>query len=283
MKKKEYNRVDYSTLIPKEHRLLPGKVAEFRLLGIKQDKVNPGKWVMPNVKGVPREDRIVTKDGSVEWIAPVKNYDHEDNPVMHEIMFTRSGSGRLYFNGSNPDDVDQFNYLYAANWNATNKNRDKSKTALYEFIDKKAKAQAELESMNDQMKAVQFLSKMKDEDITEIATSRGWVEDDFEVMKAKVWKFAMDSPSDFLAVSKSPSREVESVVNRALKRSKIRFVARDRKFTYTGNDETILIVPQKDKKNATGYLVAWLMKDEQGRVVYDHIQKLLATETIEME
>lgn len=143
--------------------ILPKENVTYRILGIKPDKLNPGKFKIPASVRIPARDTIIDKgDGKQKVIECIKSatvvLDELGRPKtinrLMEIVFYKTGQGLIVINPKTNADIILYNYMEICNYNKSNPNRDTSIKALFERIDLKADAQRDIDKAKEVVEAI---------------------------------------------------------------------------------------------------------------------------------
>lgn len=268
---KMYNAVSPALL--KQTMLKPGEQAVYRVEGIVQDPMNPGKWAIPAAKNVPPIDQIWDEEKQ-EYvdIAAVRNVDAEGVHMFHEIWFQGQQAGHLILRGGSAIDQEIHSYLSLCNYNGSNPNRDTSKEIYFTLVDEQAKSEKERKVRNLKREALNVSADLTAEDVRNYIAAMG--ADDsrpLEVLRNELETMADNDPKGFLELVANKQAVMKATLNRALKKGVIKFDEEQAKFSWP-NGEAITIVARTTGGDAVEELVAFCVSSAKGEKVYQTIQ-----------
>jgi len=93
MKASEYNQFSATM----QRKLKPDERATYRILNVREDPDNYGKFLMPAAYQIRSTDVVYDKTkGDFVTIAAIDRVDNDGNPVFLNIVFTASNLGFLF-------------------------------------------------------------------------------------------------------------------------------------------------------------------------------------------
>lgn len=270
----EFNKVSDKLL--NQHKLKPGQVKEFRVVGIKPDPHNTGRFLIPSSSNVPVRDIIYDPylDDNVE-IASIKTVNPDGTVVYDEIVFDASTGGRIFLNGSKPQDRSRYQYLMLSNYNLSNPNRDPSKLAIFEFFEPEEEARKRSVRRKNLKEAFNIIENLNSADLRDYADYLGLGEglSDTEI-KDYLEAQAEKNPESILDNVTRNDDAVRSKVKRAINRGVIKWFKKGKSFHWAKSDQEIFATPKEG--SALDHFVAWLLDDPEGKLAMDDIEKALS-------
>lgn len=215
MEAKLYNQLSQSL----ERKLKRNERAVYRVLNVRQDPDNYGKFLIPAALQIPSTDTIYDKDkDDYVPIAFIERTKIDGSAVFGDIIFTGQNMGYLFLNGGNASHQKIYQYIEVCNFNASNPNRDTSVEALFERIDSKKEAINERAMRKLIVKAVNLALEFDDKRAVEIAAALGIEGESIEETRNALEDYAGDNPEEFLEVAERASVEVEKLLKDAIKK-----------------------------------------------------------------
>lgn len=215
MEAKLYNKLSPSL----ERKLKRDERAVYRVLNVRQDPDNWGKFLIPAALQIPSTDTVYDKEiDDYVPIAFIERTKIDGSAIFGDIVFTGSNMGYLFLNGKNSTHQKMYQYIELCNYNASNPNRDTTVEALFERIDSKKDAINEREMRKLIVKAVNFALSLDDKRAVEIAAALGIDAESIEETRNALEDYAGENPEEFLEVAERATVEVEKMLKDAVKK-----------------------------------------------------------------
>ncbi len=255
MKASEYNQ--FSATMKKS--LKPDERATYRILNVRPDHDNPGKFLMPSAYQISPTDIVYDKmKGDFVTIAAIERQDNEGNPVFLNIVFTAANMGYLFLNGSNPIHQKIYQYLELSNHNESNKDRNQENEAIFYRVDTKKEAMEERQMRKLIVKAVNMALDLDDKKAKEVALALGIDAESLEEIRNMLEDYAGDEPEEFMLVVERSSLESESVLKEAIKQGIIKNNVQESMFQWAETEKEIYKYKKSAGKNYVKELAEYL-------------------------
>lgn len=215
---------DFNLLSEKMIRKLkPDERAIYRVLNVRPDPDNAGKFLMPSALQIRSTDVILDK-GTNEFvpIAAIERTDIDGNPSFINIVFNASNMGYLFLNGNNPIHQKIYQYVELCNWNASNPDRNQEEEALFSRINAQKEAKDERNLRKLIVKAVNLALELDDKKAREVALALGIDADSNDELRNELEDYAGDNPEEFLDVVERASLANETALKDAVKKNIIK-------------------------------------------------------------
>jgi DNA-dependent RNA polymerase auxiliary subunit epsilon len=218
---------DFNNLSDKMIRkLAPNERAIYRVLNVRPDPDNPGKFLMPSALQIRPIDTILDK-GTNEFvtIAAIERTDIDGNPSFISIVFTAANMGYLFLNGNNPVHQKIYQFLELCNYNESNPDRikdDPEIEVLFSRIDAQKEAKTERNLRKLIVKAVNLALDLDDKKAKEVALALGIDAESNDELRNELEDYAGDYPEEFLEVVERASLANESALKDAVKKNIIK-------------------------------------------------------------
>jgi DNA-dependent RNA polymerase auxiliary subunit epsilon len=215
---------DFNLLSEKMVRKLkPNERATYRVLNVRPDPDNPGRFLMPAALQIPSTDIIYDK-GKEDFvpIAAIERTDLEGNPVFINIVFTASNAGYLFLNGSNAVHQKIYQYIEICNYNESNPDRNEEFETFFSRIDAVKEAKTERNLRKLIVKAVNLALDLDDTKAREVALALGIDAESTEELRNELEDYAGDYPEEFLEVVERASLANETALKDAVKKNIIK-------------------------------------------------------------
>ena len=218
---------DFNNLSDKMIRkLAPNERAIYRVLNVRPDPDNPGKFLMPSALQIRPIDTILDK-GTNEFvtIAAIERTDIDGNPSFISIVFTAANMGYLFLNGNNPVHQKIYQFLELCNYNESNPDRikdDPEIEVLFSRIDAQKEAKTERNLRKLIVKAVNLALDLDDKKAKEVALALGIDAESNDELRNELEDYAGDYPEEFLEVVERASLANESGLKDAVKKNIIK-------------------------------------------------------------
>jgi hypothetical protein len=290
-KTKLYNNLSQELL--EELKLKKGEKAVFRLLDIKKDPNNKGKFLIPQYRNITSTDRVWDKyaikieeevDGKKkiryegDWvdIAAIKRVGPNETVDLIEIAFLKSNNGLIELSGDRAEDQDMYTFMMLSNRRSENEHRDPSFELVYEKVDNKKKAEAQRRQRNAVIEAGKFASRMEDDDLIDFAASMGWDETrDIAEVRDDVEQFAIDNPKEFMDAVNNKMTQYKALVKRAVSKGVVLFDRQQSKFSWAGTGETICTVPRIAGADHLSGFADFIVTSKRGDVIIQELKRQL--------
>lgn len=255
MKASEYNLFSASM----KKTLKPDERATYRILNVRPDNDNPGKFLMPSAHQIPSTDVVYDKvKGEFVTIGAIERQDTEGRAVFLNIVFTSANMGYLFLSGSNPVHQKIYQYLELCNYNESNKDRNPEAEAIFYRVDNKKEAMEERQMRKLIVKAVNTALDLDDKKAKEVALALGIDAESLEEIRNMLEDYAGDEPQEFLEIVERASLESESVLKEAIKQGVIKNSVQDSMFVWTETGKEIYKYKKAANKNYVKELAEYL-------------------------
>jgi hypothetical protein len=256
MKASEYNQ--FSATMQK--KLKPDERATYRVLNVRPDPDNFGKFLMPSAYQIPPTDIVYDKTkGDFVTIAAIERIDNEGNPIFLSIVFTASNLGYLFLNGNNPVHQKIYQFVELCNYNSSNKDRNENDNeAIFYRVDNKKEAIEERTLRKLIVRAFNEAQGLDDKKVKEVAMALGIDAESTEEIRNLIEDYAGDNPEEFLHVIEQTSLEGESVIKEAIKQGIIKNNVQESAFQWVETEKEIFKYKKSSNKNYVKELVEYL-------------------------
>jgi hypothetical protein len=233
--------------------------ATYRILNVRPDSDNPGKFVMPSAYQIPSTDIVYDKvKGEFVTIGAIERQDTEGRAVFLNIVFTSANMGYLFLSGSNPIHQKIYQYLELCNFNESNKDRNPENEAIFYRVDNKKEAMEERQMRKLIVKAVNTALDLDDKKAKEVALALGIDAESLEEIRNMLEDYAGDEPEEFLLVVDRTSLESESVLKEAIKQNIIKNNVQESAFMWVETEKEIYKYKKAANKNYVKELAEYL-------------------------
>jgi DNA-dependent RNA polymerase auxiliary subunit epsilon len=215
---------DFNLLSEKMVRKLkPNERATYRVLNVRPDPDNVGRFLMPAALQIPSTDIIFDK-GKEDFvpIAAIERTDLDGNPVFINIVFTASNAGYLFLNGSNAVHQKIYQYIEICNFNESNPDRSEDFETFFYRVDAQKEAKTERNLRKLIVKAVNLALDLDDVKAREVALALGIDAESTEELRNELEDYAGDNPEEFLEVVERASLANETALKDAVKKNIIK-------------------------------------------------------------
>lgn len=216
---------DFNLLSEKMIRKLkPDERAIYRVLNVRPDPDNAGKFLMPSALQIRSTDTILDKGtGEFVNIAAIERTDLEGNAIFINIIFNASNMGYLFLNGNNPLHQKIYQYVELSNYNESNPDRNANDyEALFARIDAQKEAKTERNLRKLIVKAVNLALDLDDKKAREVALALGIDAESNEELRNELEDYAGDYPEEFLEIVERASLANETALKDAVKKNIIK-------------------------------------------------------------
>lgn len=241
----------YNNFSPSLKRMMkPDERATYRVLNIRQDPDNPGKFLIPAAYQIPSTD-VIFDEKKMEFvtIAAIERQDNEGNAVFLNIVFTAANLGCLFLNGNNPTHQKIYQFLELCNYNESNPNRNSDSDPIFSRVDTKKEAADERTMRKLIVKAVNLALELDDSKAKEVALALGIEADSMEEIRNELEDFAGENPNDFLTIVERASLGAEAILKEATKKGIIKNNVNSQVFEWTETEKEIYRYKKVANKN----------------------------------
>lgn len=251
---------DYNQFSPSMKRTLkPDERATYRILNVRPDHDNPGKFIMPSAYQIPSTDIVYDKvKGEFVTIGAIERQDTEGRAIFLNVIFSSANMGYLFLNGSNPVHQKIYQYLELCNFNESNKDRNADNEAIFYRVDNKKEAMEERQMRKLIVKAVNTALDLDDKKAKEVALALGIDAETIEEIRNILEDYAGDQPEEFLEIIERTSLESESVLKEAIKQGIIKNNVQESAFMWTETEKEIFKYKKAAGKNYVKELAEYL-------------------------
>lgn len=280
MKKTEtYNNLPKEVL--ERYKLPKGQKAIYRLIGIKPDPNNVGRFLIPSYVNVPPQGRVAVQVGKTESdieyfdVAAISSVQPKQKPKFYEIAFTKQAGGIIEIEGGTALADQLYPYMEMSDYNQSNPLREKSIQPIYYKVDHAKDAAEKRKRRNALKEALDVATGMRDEEILEFAdansidTKRSVAE-----VRDSVEALAEKDPVDFMARVSNKQNALKALIKRALSKGVIEFDKTTYRFFWPKSGETICTVSRAQGAEHIQACVDYLVTAKNGSAVLDEIRKL---------
>jgi DNA-dependent RNA polymerase auxiliary subunit epsilon len=219
MKATDFNLLSEKML----RKLKPNERATYRVLNVRPDPDNYGRFLMPAALQIPSTDIIYDK-GKEDFIpiAAIERTDLDGNPVFVNIVFTASNAGYLFLNGNNAVHQKIYQYIEICNYNESNPDRNQEYETFFYRVDAVKEAKTERNLRKLIVKAVNLALDLDDKKAREVAMALGVEGETLEELRNALEDYAGDYPEEFLDVVDRASLANETALKDAVKNNIIK-------------------------------------------------------------
>lgn len=255
MKASEYNQFSATM----QRKLKQDERATYRILNVRPDPDNAGKYLMPAAYQIPSTDIIYDKvKGDFVTIAAIERVDKEGDPVFLNIIFSAPNMGYLFLTGSNAVHQKIYQYIELCNFNESNKDRNPDFEPIFHRVDTRKDAIEERQMRKLIVKAVNEALDLDDKKTKEVSMALGIDAESIEEIRNLLEDYAGDNPEKFLHVLEQSSLEGESVIKEAIKLGIIKNNVQESAFQWTETEKEIYKYKKASGKNYVKELVEYL-------------------------
>lgn len=243
-------------------KLKPNERATYRVLNVRQDPDNPGRFLMPAALQIPSTDIIYDK-GKEDFvpIAAIERTDLDGNPIYINIVFSASNAGYLFLDGTNAVHQKIYQYIEICNYNESNPDRNQDFETFFSRIDAQKEAKTERNIRKLIVKAVNLAVEMDDLKAKEVAMALGIDGDTIDEIRNALEDYAGDNPEEFLEVAERASLEYESLIKEAIKKGIINNNLNSQTFEWAETKKEILKYKKGPNKNYIKELTDYLQEN----------------------
>jgi hypothetical protein len=258
MKATDFNLLSEKML----RKLKPNERATYRVLNVRPDPDNYGRFLMPAALQIPSTD-IVYDKAKEEFvpIAAIERTDLDGNPVFVNIVFTASNAGYLFLNGSNAVHQKIYQYIEICNYNESNPDRNPEFETFFYRVDAKKEAIQERGLRKLIVKAVNLALELDDVRAREVALALGIEAESNEELRNQLEDYAGDNPEEFLEVVDRASLINETALKDAVKKNIIKNDVNAQAFKWVETGKVIFSYTKGKDKNYFKELADYLEQE----------------------
>jgi len=246
MKALDYNQFSESLV----RKLKPDERATYRVMNVRPDPDNAGRWLVPAAFQIPSTDIIYDKKkGDFVAIAAIERIDLEGNPVYANIVFSSANIGYLFLNGSNALHQKIYQFIELCNFNESNKDRNTESEAFFYRVDNKKDAMEERALRKLIVKAVNSALELDDVKAKEAAMAVGIDAETIEEIRNLLEDYAEQNPEEFLEIIERASLANETLLKDAVKAGFIKNNVNSSQFEWTETGKEIYKYKKAPNKN----------------------------------
>lgn len=243
-------------------RLKHDERATYRVLNVRPDPDNYGRFLMPAALQIPSTDIIYDK-GKEDFvpIAAIERTDLEGNPVFINIVFSANNAGYLFLDGSNAVHQKIYQYIEICNYNESNPDRNQGYETFFSRIDAQKEAKVERNMRKLIVTAVNTAVQMDDIKAKEVAMALGIDGESIDEIRNALEDYAGDNPEEFLEVADRASLEIETLIKEAIKKGIINNNLNSQTFEWAETKKEILKYKKAPGKNYIKELADFLQEN----------------------
>lgn len=255
MKASDYN--NFSATMQK--KLKPDERVTYRILNIRDDPDNFGKFLIPSAYQIPSTDVIYDKTkGDFISIAAIERTDLEGNPIFLNIVFTASNLGYLFLNGTNPVHQKMYQFMELSNYNSSNKDRNQEQDTIFYRVDNKKEAIEERVLRKLIVKAVNIALELDDKRAKEVAMALGIDAETIEEIRNQLEDFSEENPEEFIEIVERASLSLETMIKEAIKKGIIKNDVNAQVFAWAETGKELMKYKKAPNKNYIKELTDYL-------------------------
>jgi hypothetical protein len=274
-KTKEFNNI--SKELEKEISLKPGEKAVFKLLNIKPDTNNPGRFLIPSAVSIREIDRV--NDPNLdEWVdvAHITSVNREGKPYIEPIHFTKDNMGILELHGESPTDVEKAAYLRLSSYNESNVNRDKSISPAFFEINTKKDAEKKRASRSDRLTAMTTAAALSDDEAKEIYAALNLdSSEDIGLIREYLEDMAEKTPDVFNTHFSDKTRQIKATLRKAVDAGALALDKPGSKFVWAATNETAFTFAKKAGAEPYVEFADFILTGKNGDKLFEEIKKAL--------
>ncbi len=280
------NEQALSTLFP----FGPGDTAIFQLLDRREDPDNPGRLLVPFMYMVRCRQRIndpTRSDKSKSRYITVANITQEYQDEKGQLVtksphpiFYGNLQGIKILNGDREADVNEYQFLRMCDENASNENRDKNRTPIFEELNPEKQAAADRLDRQTRYMAIDKAKRMSESEAREFAASMAWDSTQkIDIIRNQIEDFAEQDAAEFNSRLGDVNRTLKANVKMALDENIIAYQVEGRKFIFVADKSTICAYPTRIE--ATQYVDRlsefFITNKLEGKKIYELMVSRLTT------
>ena len=281
MKKcKDFNNI--SKELRDQFTLGKNQTKVFRVLGVRKvgDEI-----IIPSMVKIPSVD-IIYDPHSEQFVDICMVKNAYPNPTtgkydQYRIEFNKSNGGCFVLKGSNPYHRELYMFLALSNYNASNKNRNKTVTAFYEELNISAEVESKMEMEKNRMACMNFVFTASASQLKLLGNKLGL--NSYKTI-ADLKRFLMQkverNANSFYEVMISVERvgEVPILINQLLEAKIIKYDTSRHLWVHTDGGDKIHIGTRGIPKAEQILVFAEFLNSEKGKAVKQKLEKLTEIE-----
>jgi hypothetical protein len=246
MKVDQYNQLSDEMI----RKLKPNERATYRVLNVRPDPDNYGKFLIPAAHQIPSTDVIYDK-GKKDFvaIAAIERQEADGNAKFLNIVFTASNLGYLFLNGNNPTHQKIYQFLELCNFNQSNPNKNDQEETVFFRVDSEKEAKIERATRKLIVKAVNMALELDDKRVKEVSMALGIDAESTEEIRNLLEDYAEDNPEEFMDIAERATLSVESLLKEAVKKNIIKNDVNAQSFVWAETGKEILKYKKAPNKN----------------------------------
>lgn len=240
-------KAKYLNKYPKGYCEPFNKRVKFRLVNLKPDPDNKGRYLLPRTMNVPSVSRTIftDEDGNVQTIhiafTDGQKEKEDGSPVLrYDLEFGQFNNGEMVLDPKNAGDAEKFRYMNHCSFNASSPWRSNDVTPIFERIDEDAIAIQKSELRKARRKAENIVSSLTDEELPEKwALISSDTDASAAIMRNGLEDYAEKYPTEFIKLTGDPVVETINLCKVAKKLGVIENNSKDRIFAFSETGEVI--------------------------------------------
>lgn len=255
MKASEFNQFSESLV----RKLKPDERAVYRVMNVRPDPDNAGRFLIPAALQIPSTDIIFDKKkGDFVNIAAIERQDLDGNPIYANIIFSSSNLGYLFLNGNNALHQKIYQFIELCNFNESNKDRNQEYETMFYRVDSKKDAMEERSLRKLIVKAVNAALDLDDVKAKEAAMAVGIEAESIEEIRNYLEDYAEENPEEFLEILDRASLANETLLKDAVKAGFIKNNVNASQFEWSETGKEIFKYKKAANKNYYKELAEYL-------------------------
>lgn len=246
MKADQYNQISPAL----KRSLKPDERASYRILNVRPDPDNYGKFLIPAAYQIPSTDVIYDKHKSeFVTIAAIERQNTAGEAEFLNIVFTASNLGYLFLNGNNATHQKIYQFLELSNYNQSNKEKNPDIEPMFYRVDTQKEAKEERQMRKLIVKAVNIALDLDDLRVKDVAMALGIDAETTDEIRNQLEDYAESNPEEFVEIVERASLGAESVLKEAVKRGIIKNNVNSQVFEWTDTEKEIFKYKKAPNKN----------------------------------
>lgn len=233
--------------------------AVYRILNVRPDPDNYGKYLMPAALQIPSTDTIYDRKTSQFYnIAAIERVAVDGTPTFLSIVFSANNMGFLFLNGGNAVHQKIYQFIELCNFNASNPERSEDAEVFFQRVDSKKEAQEERKMRKLIVQAVNLALELDDKRAKDVASALGIAEESMEEIRNALEDYAGDYPTEFIELVNRASVETESMLKDAIKAGFIVNDSQNSMFVWADTNKEIYKYKKGGNKNYVKEMAEYL-------------------------
>ncbi len=245
-----YNDVS-KELIASIPKLKKGEIAKFKSLSIRPDDKSPRKFRGPFIENITTKDVIWDKHKQefveIAFCDQAVTNKGDSYAIFKTIKFM-APTGEITCRGGVADEEYLYYFLMLTNQNISNEDRDVSRKAYFQKVDREKEAKEKRKERNKRFDALTKATSMSPEEVRDFISATGGNDrQDLDILRNIVEEWADKHPEDFLQKTSDVLSQLKATVKRALDQGVIRFDKEQMRFFWgTGSEEILSVSRSQD-------------------------------------